>query len=117
MSCIINFACEATRSVLSIPGHISKISEEAVRFSAITAVASAALAGISLLGAGMAKASGAWVGLWTGGQYTTLTAVVHAPALLSLASTCLTVSAVAFAVLAACAAVALITYPFRAFIK
>lgn len=47
--------------------------------SAILSIASAALGGVAAAFSGMGYAEGAWYGLLTGGQYTTLNAVSVAP--------------------------------------
>ncbi len=50
------------------------------RGSAILSIGSAALGGVAAAFSGMGYAEGAWVGLLTGGKYTTLNAVSVAPA-------------------------------------
>lgn len=115
MSGLIDFIVDAGSAVLAVPGHISNFSGNAATVCGVTAVGSAAIAGISALGAQIGYAGGAWVSFATAGKFTTYTAAVTAPHLMSFAVFSLKVAAGATAVGIGFAAVALVLYPFRTF--
>lgn len=117
MTCIINFVANAGSAAVVGAGHLSRFSGKTAKICCITALGSAALAGLSTLGAQVGYLGSSCLSALTAGKLTTLTAIFTSPKLMTFAIFALKASAATTVAAVAFGTVAIVLLPCRPFAK